>query len=654
MNSIKGRIFIILFSVSSLIILIVIPLSTLYFRQKEKLQEVNNTQTNAILHLNKIIKHQYEFISVDSRDKNYYLTGNSKALSDFNYFNNEFIRSLSKLNLHSETYNLNIGEELNAIKVNYDDIYKTFNNITNVVYQKGFKDWGAIGAMRIYAHQIEDLSLNKNLILSIRRHEKDYLLRKEEQYINKLLNKVNLLKKEVSKNNTTNQNQITKLIDLYLKNFKRVVDYDKQLGLFKMNGLNQILDKNTAKIQNQFINLNTKIDNEVDGINVKFKIYYVFISMLLLIIGTIASYYIALFITKPIIKLSDSVNQFVRNDFKMEETIIIRANGKELNDLIKNFIILKHEVERYINSLNKLVEIRTKEINRQKDEIEEKSIEISAQKDQLEHKTKLIEEQNYNIISSIKYAQKIQESYLPDIEFLDTIFKDYFILFKPRDIVSGDFYWADKITMRNKDLTILAVADCTGHGVPGALMSLLGTNILTQAIKGFRITNTDNILYFLNKYVYEVLHGKNKNSLIRDGMDIGIIAINNKTLKLNYSGAFISLFIIRNNEMIEIKGDRIVIGHFNPYTENTAQKFSKHEFQLQKGDLLYLFTDGYKDQFGGEKGKKYSGKRFRNLLLDIHGLELSVQKDFLRKKHYSWKGSYYQVDDILIMGIKIQ
>jgi sigma-B regulation protein RsbU (phosphoserine phosphatase) len=275
---------------------------------------------------------------------------------------------------------------------------------------------------------------------------------------------------------------------------------------------------------------------------------------------------------------------------------------------------------------------------------------LAKSNNELEIKNEIIEEKNKDIKDSINYAQRIQLAILPPVEKINKELKDYFIFYQPKDIVSGDFYWQASVhtTPANgepQEVVVMAAVDCTGHGVPGALMSIIGSTILNQTVTNRDINSPADVLNYLNKEIIKSL------STIKDGMDIAFCAINRSALELQYAGANNPLYIVRNKQLIEIKADKQAIGADNENAE--IKTFTNHIFQLEKGDAVYLFTDGYADQFGGPKGKKFKYKKFQELLIEIHEHTMEEQKSLLKLHHEQWKGSLEQVDDILVIGIRI-
>jgi serine phosphatase RsbU (regulator of sigma subunit) len=264
----------------------------------------------------------------------------------------------------------------------------------------------------------------------------------------------------------------------------------------------------------------------------------------------------------------------------------------------------------------------------------------------------IIERKNKDILDSIKYAKKIQDSILPEKRFMDQLLKEYFVYYRPKDIVSGDFYWVE----RTEDKIYIAVADCTGHGVPGAFMSIMGHNFLNQAINEKGLNRPDQILSYMNIAISSSL-GQNKTNgnkdiltKVQDGMDIVLISLDPTDNELMFSGAQRPLLIVRNGELIELKGDRFPVGG---QSYGKMKRFTLQTQQLQVGDMLYMFSDGYADQFGGDKNKKFKYAKLRELLKTIAEDQMGSQKELLSEAHQLWKAKREQVDDICVVGIRI-
>ena len=288
-------------------------------------------------------------------------------------------------------------------------------------------------------------------------------------------------------------------------------------------------------------------------------------------------------------------------------------------------------------STNKIL----KEINSLKEEQTERlETQVLERTQEIENKTIILQEKNKEIINSITYAKRLQDALLPSKKIQEGCFRESSIFFAPKDIVSGDFYWIDT----SKDYVFFAVADCTGHGVPGALVSVVGFNALNRCINEKKLTNTGEILDNLTDLVEHTF--ANTTNVVSDGMDICLCRWDYKD-ELTFSGAFNPLYIIRNNELSEIKGNKQPIGKFIKRTE-----FSTHTLKLEKGDSIILFSDGFADQFGGERGKKLKYSNFKDVLVTANKLPTDEFQSYLSTFLKDWMGSEEQIDDICIMKVQ--
>ncbi|MEZ4938166.1 MAG: SpoIIE family protein phosphatase [Crocinitomicaceae bacterium] len=327
-------------------------------------------------------------------------------------------------------------------------------------------------------------------------------------------------------------------------------------------------------------------------------------------------------ITNPIKKLVNHVSKVTDGNFYERATV---EGNNEITKLSKQFNLMVERLEDYYKTLERKVEERTAEIEKQKEA-------IVAQKKDIE--------------DSIRYAKRIQTAILPPSSYVRELFEDHFIYYVPKDIVSGDFYWASD----NENFNYIAAVDCTGHGVPGAFMSIVGNDQLHYALNVKKSKHPSEILDALNEGVTQTLRQEQNESSVRDGMDISLIGIDKKKQKLEYAGANNNMYLIRNGELIEYQANRNAIGGF--YGDDLNQ-FSNHSIDIQKGDTIYIFSDGFPDQFGGPKGKKFKYKNFKNLLLSIQGMSMEDQKKEISSVLKNWIGNLEQLDDILVIGIRI-
>jgi serine phosphatase RsbU (regulator of sigma subunit) len=258
----------------------------------------------------------------------------------------------------------------------------------------------------------------------------------------------------------------------------------------------------------------------------------------------------------------------------------------------------------------------------------------------------VIEEKQKEILDSINYAKRIQFALLASENLLNEYLPEHFVLFKPKDVVSGDFYWA---TPTDDGCFIYVTADCTGHGVPGAFMSLLNISKLSQSINENKITRPDWILNYIRTEIIKALNSDSSGRASKDGMDAVLCKLNLKGMKMEYAAANNSFYILRNSEILICKADKMPVG----MGHDDSLSFTYNQIALQPGDIIYTFTDGFADQFGGPKGKKFKYKQLEEMLLSVHHLPMNEQKPLLEQKFVSWKGHLDQVDDVLILGVKV-
>lgn len=281
------------------------------------------------------------------------------------------------------------------------------------------------------------------------------------------------------------------------------------------------------------------------------------------------------------------------------------------------------------------------------EKVQERTLEIIEKNKLLEKQRNEIEQKNKKITDSIIYAQRIQQAILPIESVIRKILPDFFVIFEPKDIVSGDFYWVEE----KDNILFFSTVDCTGHGVPGAFISIIGYNILNQALHQYQLVQPSKILYFLNKELHKTLRQDYEDFIVKAGMDIALCALNKEKKVITFSGAHNPLYLIRNGELLQFKSNYYPIGV--SFGEE-IRTFEDNEIQIEHDDLLYIFSDGYIDQFGGPKRKKFLSSRLREILLQINMLPMHQQKEILINRFAEWKGDNEQVDDVLVLGIKIK
>jgi len=419
---------------------------------------------------------------------------------------------------------------------------------------------------------------------------------------------------EISKTINNKDNLIDAYKGLY-EIYKKLKVFDKSLSFYEkyLNEKQLLLD---IEVLDQITEMNTKYETEKKENEIKL-------------------------LTKDKLLKNEQILKKIE-EVKKQRTLIISFIIGLI--LISVFSLFLYRNYRFKKKANVLLANQNFEINQQKDKLELQHNVVIHQRDQ-------INEQKQLITDSIRYAKRIQFAALPPDEYLNSVLPEHFILHKPKDIVSGDFYWATKIN----NTVILTVADCTGHGVPGAFMSMLGISSLNEIVTKYSgeidkfTINAGEILDRLRENIIKSLHQTGKEGEAKDGMDIALCIADFSKNILEYAGANNPLYIIRNNELIEIKPDKMPIGihvvNNKPFINNTIQTYS--------GDIIYIFSDGYIDQFGGVAGKKFKSRQLKQFLTEIRNNSMQEQKLLLDKKFTEWKGSNEQVDDVTIIGIKV-
>ncbi len=407
----------------------------------------------------------------------------------------------------------------------------------------------------------------------------------------------------------------------------------------RLNKLFAKINRDIEKTKLQFSRLEARSSKRVKNIS--------FLALIIAAGDTILVFYLLLQkLGKPIKKLTRSIQDIIQSDFAVNKSIPLIKSKDEMGQLSYHFKEMYHKIQQRTRQL----EQNAKEIAAQRDKIVKNQEIVNASEERIRSANLKILEQQENITDSIHYAKRIQQAVLPRGSYIKKCIPKYFILYLPKDIVSGDFYWVT----RKANTVMIAAADCTGHGVPGAFMSMLGisflNDILRKNMKKFfesRLKASD-FLEELRKKVKKALGRGKEDSVMKDGMDITFCIIDLDNNMMQYAGAFNPLIIIRDNELIKVKATRNPIGS---YIWETA--FENHELQLHSGDRLYMFSDGFIDQFGGKDNKKFKNKPFEKLLLGIHQKPMAEQHDILEKTLEDWRGDNEQVDDVLVCGFLI-
>jgi serine phosphatase RsbU (regulator of sigma subunit) len=369
-----------------------------------------------------------------------------------------------------------------------------------------------------------------------------------------------------------------------------------------------------------------------------------------LLLFVFAAFNIAAMFTKPIRKLNEVTKKIAAGDFSQKAEMKLNNEIGELahsfDDMTTKVEAYQIELQKYNDDLERKVQERTEELNTLVEELSQTNEELHSTVDFVETQKSELVKKNENITASITYARRIQAAILPLHENISKVLKDFFIFYKPRDIVSGDFYWFADL---KDSKCLLVAADCTGHGVPGALMSMIGVNLLNEIVYLLDIHSPELILEKMNAEISRVLQQSVTDN--RDGMDLAITLIDLKNKQLSYAGAMNSVYYVQDNVLHELKSTRMGIGGTH-IRQNLV--FQKQVIDIATPTVLYMFSDGYADQIGGKENKKFMSRKFRELLFSVHGLKTEIQKESIALTLTEWMGEeVQQLDDIMVIGVKL-
>lgn len=682
-----------LFAFSVVIFLLLLTLlgSGYFYKQKNRLTDnIRELDDIRVLAL-KNFKLLDDYISTETINENYFSTGESKIKQEFdnNYF--DIIYRLQSIRSSFNDDCAEITPLIDSLLKEQKNYAANFSKLEELILLKGFKDHGVEGRMRDYAHelmQVDDQSLNV-LVLMLRRHEKDFIIRKDIQYFNKFNQVYEELVLKIKKQikDQPKQKQFIDVAHNYKKYFHDYYNLLTDIGVNDHEGVMRSLHTNYSKI-NHFFDLEKEESVEIENvIHHRLAIYNISLISLSIIISIVLGYLYASRITRRLNIVKDSMNQYIESEFKSMPKNTEQITILEFREMNENFLHMASEINSYINHFRIKVEERTAEIRWQKEEILQQNLMISSQHQQLKEQQKemisqqqQLFEKNRNFLESVRHAERIQQALLPSHRKFKQAFTDAFVFFQPRDIVSGDFYWLNELSIPavksivnefelvsdgyetrndieedlNQTITyerkiVFAIADCTGHGVPGAFMSIVGINHLNKIVKESRIHEPDEVLNALNNEVKRSFYRDEEESHIRDGMEIAFCSYMPDKKMFQFSGANKNLILIRNNHLYEFRGNKKPVGNY----PSLSHSFDKVDIKVQEGDAIYVFTDGYPDQFGGEKDKKFKTKNLLQLLIKINSYPMADQYSIIKENFNNWKGSTYQVDDVCIIGVRI-
>ncbi len=629
----------------------IVFISIEYAKEKEEVASSVDIINKAYVLLLQDFKIINDFLSYDLINPEFFETRKSIYIQQHNKTFQSIVDTLNYLKNSKNYDTFNVQENIEIISKDLSKYNDYFEKMVEIILLRGFKDYGTEGIMRDNIHKLEGYSqINQRIVLTLRRHEKDFIIRNDKKYVVELIRTGELLRENIFNSQLIESEKDSCLLflDNYLENFHRMVVYEDSIGIKNNSGLKRNIDEQAFNLQLFFTIVGNSMGRTTTQVYNRMRILFAFVSIFIIAGSIAASLYISKRFTARLSLLAKHMSDFVKSDFSEEIHFDIRISDDEVGKLISSARILRQEIIALILDFQKKVEERTMEITLQKNRIEAQKEEITTQHDEIVKQKNIVDQRNKYIVDSIQYAKRIQQALLPADNLLEQNFADFFLIYQPKDIISGDFYWFKHIKNRLTDSLVIAVADCTGHGVPGALMSMLGIAFLNEIIMRKGEIEAGTILGKLRESIIVHLCHDDNNNRTSDGLDIALCTLNRKNLLLQFAGANRPLYIIRNRELLIYKGDKMPIGS---YIGNRT--FATTNIQLQKNDCIYMFSDGFTDQFGGDKNRKFMVSRFRSLLISISHLEMKTQKETLISNLSEWQGRNYQVDDILVMGLKV-
>ena len=636
-----------------------------YDAQMHRIEKLTATLSQIDLDIRQTDKLERDFFSSEALNLDFYETGDSYYVLQHRQLTTKLRRDLLDLRTHPLIPSVALRHRIDTLRRSVIKYESTFDDLVTKIYQRGFKNQGYEGKMNEHLDSLLTTPLDKLLLYKIREAEQRFLLYKEEaqiEQVNALLIELKEHIEEFTEKNYRNIVQRTEKrtqwkdwSNKYETLWRRLAGTERKIGYRSRLGLKGKLNKLSNQIERDIESINKKVHKDSEAFRQQSRERLIWVVSASILLNLILGIWMIRKLGTPIKQISETIHNVIENDFSVEwKPIPIRHKdeigrlSRDVNLLVSRILERTAEVFRQNEELQSQkveLEQQTEEILAQRDLVESQNQSIFAQNEYLEEQQQKIQLQNKNITASINYAKRIQRAMLPSPKLLEEILPKSFVYFNPRDIVSGDFYFfAEK-----DDKIVIAAVDCTGHGVPGAFMSVIGNDLLTQIVVWRGITESNKILNELHNGIVQTL--KQEETENRDGMDMSLCVLDKKTNEIQFSGAKNSLlYVTPEDKVYQIKGDRL---HVGGVARQIERNFTAHTLQPKKGTRFYLLTDGYLDQFGGKYGKKYSSRRFQFFIEKmqenhIYELQHEVERNFIE-----WKGSEKQIDDVLVIGFEV-
>jgi len=645
-----------------------ITLATMLFwydAQMHRIEQLTATLSQIDLDIRQTDKLERDFFSSEALNLDFYETVDSYCVFQHRELTSKLRNNLLDLRTHPLIPSTNLRHRIDTLRRSVIKYEATFDDLVTKIYQRGFKNQGYEGKMSEHLDSLLKTPLDKLLLYKIRQAEQHFLLYKEEaqiEQVNALLielqNHIETFTEKEYRNitiRTENRTEWKELVNKYETLWRRLAGTERKIGYRSKLGLKGKLNQLSNQIEIAIEDINREIHKDSENFRIQSRKRLIWVVTASIFLNLILGLWMIRKLGTPIKRISETIHNVIESDFSVEWKPIpiqhkdeIGRLSKDVNLLVSRILERTAEVLQQNEKLQAQkaeLEQQTEEILAQRDLVESQNQSIFAQNEYLEAQQEKIQLQNKNITASINYAKRIQKAMLPSQNLLEEILPKSFVYFNPRDIVSGDFYFfAEK-----DDKIVIAAVDCTGHGVPGAFMSVIGNDLLTQIVVWRGITESNLILNELHNGVVQTL--KQEETENRDGMDISLCVLNTTTNEIQYSGAKNSLlYITPNGKINQIKGDRY---HVGGVAKQLERDFTAHTLTPEKGTRFYLLTDGYLDQFGGKHSKKYSKRRFQLLIEKLKSFHIFELKHEVERNFIEWKGGEKQIDDVLVIGFEM-
>lgn len=636
-----------------------------YDAQMHRIEKLTATLSQIDLDIRQTDKLERDFFSSEALNLDFYETGDSYYVLQHRQLTTKLRKDLLDLRTHPLIPSTRLRHRIDTLRRSVIKYEATFDDLVTKIYQRGFKNQGYEGKMNEHLESLFETPLDKLILYKIRHAEQRFLLYKEEaqiEQVNALLielqSHIESFTEKEYKNiaiRTEKRTEWKELTNKYETLWRRLAGTERKIGYRSKLGLKGKLNQLSNQIEIAIEDINKEVHKNSENFRIQSRQRLIWVVSGSILLNLILGLWMIRKLGTPIKRISEAIHNVIENDFSAEWKPIpiqhkdeIGRLSKDVNLLVSRILERTAEVFQQNEELQAQkaeLEQQTEEILAQRDLVESQNQSIFAQNEYLEEQQEKIQLQHKNITASINYAKRIQKAMLPSQNLLEEILPKSFVYFNPRDIVSGDFYFfAEK-----DDKVVIAAVDCTGHGVPGAFMSVIGNDLLTQIVVWRGITESNLILNELHNGIVQTL--KQEETENRDGMDISLCVLDKKTNQIQYSGAKNSLlYITPNGKINQIKGDR---HHVGGVARQIERDFTSHLIQPEEGTRFYLLTDGYLDQFGGKHGKKYSTKRFQLFIEKLNAFHVFELKHEVERNFIEWKGTEKQIDDVLVIGFEV-